>query len=175
MAHPTARLIAVALLASTALVACKKNADTTPADTAPASTSTADTTLPPAAPVATAPTTATPSATNAVSDLQLGTAVGTDNRVASPMTSFGTKDTLYASVSSAPNATGTLGARWSYLGTDGNAAPVQVETQTQDLGGTASANHEFHVSKPDGWPAGKYRVEITHDGNVVQTRDFDVR
>jgi hypothetical protein len=171
--HPTARFLAVALLASTALVACKKHDDATvpPADTTPAATA-PDTSLPPATP---APMPSTPATSNAVTDLQLGTAVGADNRVASPVTSFGTKDTLYASVNTAANSTGTLGARWSYLGADGTAAPTQVDTQTQNLTGSASTNYEFHVSKPDGWPAGKYRVEITHDGNVVQTRDFDVR
>ncbi|HEY4583023.1 MAG TPA: hypothetical protein VIG88_09190 [Lysobacter sp.] len=174
MAHPTARLIAVALLASSVLVACKKNDETVPAATpAPASS---DTSLPPASSTpAPMPSTPAPAAGAVISDVQLGTSVGTDNRVASPMTSFGTRDTLYASVTAAPNASGTLGARWSYLGTDGNAAPTQVDTQTQSLSGSTSTNYEFHVSKPDGWPAGKYRVEITHDGAVVQTRDFDVR
>jgi hypothetical protein len=173
MAHPTARILAVALLASTALVACKKKDDTAmPAEPTPAPASTTDTGMPPAAPM---PTTPMPAAGDAVSDLQLGTSVGADNRVGSPTTSFGTKDTLYASVTTAANATGKLGARWSYLGTDGMAAPTEVDTQTKDLTGGASMTHEFHVSKPDGWPAGKYRVEITHDGNVVQTRDFDVR
>ena len=176
MTTTTVRLVAVALLASTALVACKKHDDTTmPASTAPAATA-PDTSLPPAAPAPMPSTPATPAATaDAISDVQLGTAVGADNRVSAPMTSFGTKDTLYASVTAAPNSTGTLGARWSYLGADGNAAPTEVETQTQNLTGSTSTNYEFHVSKPDGWPAGKYRVEITHDGNVVQTRDFDVR
>lgn len=173
MTHPTARLLAVALLASTALVACKKNDDAAmPASTAP--TPASDTTLPAAAPAPMPSTPATPATSTAVSDVQLGSAVGADNRVTTPMTSFGTKDTLYASVTTAANASGTLGARWSYLGADGNAAPTVVDTQMQDLGG-AAGTHEFHVSKPDGWPAGKYRVEITHDGNVVQTRDFDVR
>jgi hypothetical protein len=170
--HPTARLIAVALLASTALVACKKHDDTTvPASTTPVA-SAPDTSLPPAAP---APMPSTPAAGDVISDVQLGTAVGADNRVGSPMTSFGTKDTLYASVTTAANASGKIGARWTYLGADGNAAPTEVDTQTKDLSGGAATTHEFHVSKPDGWPAGKYRVEITHDGTVVQTRDFDVR
>ena len=176
MAHPTVRILAVALLATTAVVGCKKKTDdTVPAvDTAPASTT--DTGLPPAAPAPMPmPSTTTPAAGDVISDVQLGTAVGADNRVASPTTSFGTKDTLYASVTTAANATGKLGARWTYLGADGNAAPTEVDTQTKDLAGATATTHEFHVSKPDGWPAGKYRVEITHDGNVVQTRDFDVR
>ena len=177
MAHSTTRLLAVALFASAALVGCKQKTDeTVPPATTP-STTASDTSLPPAAPapMPSTPTTPAPATGAVVSDVQLGTSVGADNRVASPMTSFGTKDTLYASITTAANATGTLGARWSYLGADGNAAPTEVDTQTKDLAGATATTHEFHVSKPDGWPAGKYRVEITHDGNVVQTRDFDVR
>ena len=32
----------------------------------------------------------------------------------------------------------------------------------------------FEVSKPDGWPVGKYKVEISLNGAVVQTKDFEV-
>ena len=174
MARSTARILAVALLASAALVGCKKKDDTAVVDTTPPATTSPDTSLPPPAP-APMPSTPAPTAGAVVSDLQLGNAVGADNRIGSPMTSFGTKDTLYASVTTAANATGTLGARWTYLGTDGTAAPTEVDSQTKALAGATATTHEFHVTKPDGWPAGKYRVEITHDGNVVQTRDFDVR
>lgn len=175
MAHPTVRLIAVALLASTALVACKKKDDTVNAvDTAPG-TPASSVSLPSSPPPAPAPSTATPPAATAISDVQLGNAVGTDNRVGSPSTSFGTKDTLYASVAVPASTTGTLGARWLYLGTDGAASPTVVDTQSKSLTGGGATNHEFHISKPDGWPAGKYRVEINQDGRVVQTRDFDVR
>ena len=34
---------------------------------------------------------------------------------------------------------------------------------------------DCQISKPDGWPTGKYKVEIMLDGNVVQTREFEVR
>jgi hypothetical protein len=33
----------------------------------------------------------------------------------------------------------------------------------------------FHISKPDGWPAGSYKVEISLDGTVVDSRDFTVQ
>ncbi|TZF90635.1 hypothetical protein [Cognatilysobacter lacus] len=175
MAHPTARLIAVALIASTALVACKKHETTTATDTTAPAATPADTM--PAAPAPLPPTsTPSPAAADAISEVQLGTSVGADNRVASPMTSFGTKDTLYASITTPANTTGKLGARWTYLGTDGKATAKQVDTQSKDLtAGTSATTHEFHISKPDGWPVGKYRVEISHDGTVVQSRDFDVR
>jgi hypothetical protein len=34
---------------------------------------------------------------------------------------------------------------------------------------------DFSISKPDGWPAGKYTLEISNGGMVVQTREFDVK
>jgi hypothetical protein len=163
------RLLAVALAAAVTLSACKKD---DPAPTvAPASS-------PQSGDLATAPSPMPPAGSTAaagVTDLQLGTSVGADNRVASPVASFGVRDTLYASVNSAGETTGTLGARWTFLGTDGNAAPVEVDSQTRPLTAGTAAAHEFHVSKPDGWPAGRYRVEISHNGQTVQTRDFDVR
>ncbi|MGY4514552.1 hypothetical protein [Lysobacter sp. HA18] len=168
----TRRALVVAMITAATLVGCKKH-DETPAattDTTPAAST--PTTMPEPAPM---PTTATPAASSNVSDLQLGTAVGADNRVGTPATAFGVKDTLYASVTTAANTTGKLGARWTYLGSDGSSAPTEVDSQTKDVSGAASTSHEFHVSKPDGWPAGKYHVDITLDGSVVQSRDFDVR
>lgn len=177
MSNTTVRILATALIAATALTACKgrnsENADTaanTPATTAPDTTTPA--TLPPPAPM---PDSSASAHGNMVSSLELGNAVGADNRVSTAMTSFAPRDTLYASVATAANAAGKLGARWLYLGPDGKAAPTEVEVQSKDVSAGAAATHEFHVSKPDGWPVGRYRVEITHDGNPVQTRDFDVR
>lgn len=162
------RPILVAALAATALSACNREEPAAPAtDTAPVATAPTTQPMPEAMPPATAGA--------GVTDLQLGTAVGADNRVTTPATSFATGDTLYASVNTAADASGTLGARWTYLGADGTAAPTEVEVQNKDLSAGAAATHEFHVSKPDGWPAGRYRVEITHNGQAVQTREFDVR
>lgn len=173
MIRSTPRILVLALAAAAALSACKKDAPA-PADPAPAAT-TADPAAPMPAPqpLPAAGTPATPA--TAVMDLQLGTAIGADNRVSTPATAFATTDTLYASVNTAADASGTLAARWTYLGADGSAAPTEVDMQSKQLtAGTATA-HEFHVSKPDGWPAGRYRVEIMHNGQTVQTRDFDVR
>jgi hypothetical protein len=33
---------------------------------------------------------------------------------------------------------------------------------------------EFHVSKPDGWPAGHYEVAISLNGTEVARNGFDV-
>jgi hypothetical protein len=33
---------------------------------------------------------------------------------------------------------------------------------------------EFHVTKPDGWPKGSYKVEVFLNGNSVETESFKV-
>jgi hypothetical protein len=40
---------------------------------------------------------------------------------------------------------------------------------------TGPAVNEFHISKPSGWPVGKYHVEITADGNPGGSKDFEVK
>ncbi|AXK73243.1 hypothetical protein DWG18_13780 [Lysobacter sp. TY2-98] len=160
------------MIAALALVGCKKH-DETPVATEPAPAATTPATTEPA-PMPT-PTPSTPAASTSVTGLQLGSAVGADNKVGTPAMAFGTKDTIYASVNTAPNTTGKLGAHWTYLGADGSAAPTDVDTQSKDVSGAAAATHEFHVSKPDGWPPGKYHVDITLDGATVQSMDFEVK
>src|SRR5690606_40452046 len=65
--------------------------------------------------------------------------------------------------------TGTLTARWTYEGGQ------LVDETSRDYNFTGTGQTAFQVSKPDGWPTGNYRVEILYDGEVVQTRDFEVR
>lgn len=165
MTPSTPRLLAAALFAVLATSACKRDAQ------APATTGTPSTTdapapapLPPAAPAATPP-----AAGPTVSNVELGNAIGGDNRVTTAMTTFAPRDTIYATVTVDGAGAGQLGARWTFQ--DGQ----EVHSETKALTGGGATTHEFHVSKPDGWPAGRYRVEIRLDGNVVQTRDFEVR
>ena len=40
---------------------------------------------------------------------------------------------------------------------------------------TGPATSEFHVSKPDGWPTGDYKVEVSSSGNSSATRTFTVK
>ena len=39
---------------------------------------------------------------------------------------------------------------------------------------TAGARTEFHISKADGWPAGKYKVEVSLNGVPAETKEFTV-
>jgi hypothetical protein len=134
--------------------------------------------MPPPAPATTAPepapitTPATPAAS--VTAVELGNSVGADNRVASPATTFAPKDTIYAAVTtrtSDPAATvpGKLGARWTFQ--DGQT----VHEESRDANLTGDGTTAFQISKPDGFPPGRYKVEISLDGSVVQSKEFEVK
>jgi hypothetical protein len=49
-----------------------------------------------------------------------------------------------------------------------------VSESTQTIAPTGDARTEFHVSKPDGWPAGKYKIEVLVNGATAGTKEFDV-
>ena len=152
-----------AMIGSAALVGCKKKEEPAP--------------LPPVAsePMPTTPAPAPMPATASVSAVDLGNAVGADMRVTAPMSSFAPKDTIYAAVSTAssdPAASvpGKLGVKWTHV--DSNQI---VHEESRDINFTGSGVTDFQISRPDGWPTGKYKVEVMLDGTVVQTREFDVK
>lgn len=102
--------------------------------------------------------------------IELGTAVGADGRVTAPAASFAPIDTIYASIVTEGQPSGaTLSARWTYE--DGQVVSEGRET----LATSGQAITEFHISKPDGWPAGRYRVEIALNGQPAGVREFEVR
>lgn len=153
----------VALLGAVAIVGCKKKEEAAPvANTPPPATTPA-----PAMPA--------PAATAQITSVDLGNAVGADMKVATPATTFAKKDTIYASIGTstsdpAASVPAKLGVKWTHV--DSNQT---VNEETRDINATGTGNTEFHISKPDGWPTGKYKVEVSLDGNVVQTREFEVK
>jgi hypothetical protein len=105
-----------------------------------------------------------------VSAIELGRSVDESKRIAAPATSFAPTDTIYASVATEGAAgTGTLSARWTYQ--DGQL----VNESSQELPAQGPAVTEFHISRPSGWPAGRYRLEIALNGQPMGSRDFEVR
>ena len=62
-----------------------------------------------------------------------------------------------------------LVAKWTHL--DSNQT---VAEETKDVAAGAQTT-DFHISNPDGWPTGRYRVEVSQDGNVISSSEFDVR
>lgn len=124
--------------------------------------------------VQTTPPAATPAADEAVrvTGVDLGRSIDADKRVNdnAETDDFGRNDTIYASVATDGTASGAaLVARWSFE--DGQV----VEESTQSIASSGPSITEFHISKPDGWPVGKYKVEILLNGQVVESKDFEVK
>ena len=107
-----------------------------------------------------------------VGTVSLGNAIGADKKVTQASEAFGKKDTIYASVDTTGAGTATLKARWTYR-KDTQEAVVKEDTQT--INPTGPATSEFHISKPDGWPAGDYQVEIFVDDKSAGTKAFTVK
>lgn len=153
----------VALLGTVAIVGCKKKEEPAPVATTP----------PPATTPAPAP--APVAATASVTSVDLGKAVGADMKVAAPTTTFAPKDTIYVSIGTttsdpAASVPGKVGVKWTHV--DSNQT---VNEETRDVNLTGMGATEFHIAKPDGWPTGKYKVDVSFDGAVVQTREFEVK
>lgn len=156
--------VAAALVATLALAGCKKKDETPP----PVAVEPA-----PAPPVTPAPA-PVPMATVTVSSVDLGNAVGPDMKVLASMASFGKKDTIIAAVSTSTSdplasVAGKLSAKWSFQ--DGQV----INDESKDVNFTGNGVTDFQIAKPDGWPAGNYKLDILLDGNVVQTKEFSVK
>ena len=104
-----------------------------------------------------------------VTRIDLGNAIGADKKVAAPSVAFKPHDTIYASIlSEGAAASASLGVRWTFE--DGQV----VSESTQTIAPTGPAATEFHISKPDGWPAGKYKIEVSANGGAAGAQQFSV-
>jgi hypothetical protein len=122
---------------------------------------------PPAAP---APPPAAPAGVT-VSTINLGKAIGADKKVTAAAETFAKADTIYASIDTTGAGSATLKAKWTYH-KGGKEALVKEESQT--IAPTGPATSEFHVSKPDGWPAGDYQVEVFVGDKSAGVKKFSV-
>ena len=105
-----------------------------------------------------------------VSQIDIGRSLKADKTINDNTDSFKPNDTVYASIATqGTSATTTLKARWTYQ--DGQV----VDESNQTIAPTGDARTEFHISKPDGWPAGKYRLEVFLNGSSVATKEFEVK
>ena len=143
----------LALAIAPALTACSRKAEEENVDTTPPAT--------------------VPSATETlrVTDVDLGNAIDADKKIAgNEDDEFKPADVIYAVVKTEGNGSETpLTARWTFE--DGQT----VEETTQTISPTGPAITEFHVSKPSGWPEGKYKVEILLNGASAKTEEFKVK
>jgi len=107
-----------------------------------------------------------------VSSLTTGSAVSADNKLSVATETFAKTDTMYVSVDTTGSGTANLAAKWTYRKGD-KVAVVKEDSMTVNT--TGPATHEFHVSKPDGWPAGDYEVEVMLDGQSAGSKKLTVK
>jgi hypothetical protein len=105
-----------------------------------------------------------------VTDITLGRTIGADKAITDVTDTFRPNETIYASVAtegSAPSA--TLRAKWTFE--DGQS----VNESTRTIAPNSRERTEFHISKPDGWPAGKYKVEVFLNDQSAGSKNLEVR
>lgn len=112
-----------------------------------------------------------PAAGVTVARLTVGNAVGPDKKVQGAAATIAPRDTIYVSIDTTGAGETTLKSRWTYL-KDGKSQLVNEDTQKVRTNGPAT--HEFHISKPDGWPKGDYQVEVFVNDASAATRRFTV-
>lgn len=149
-------LAAVLAASVLTLASCGKKADAPKTGSAPTPTSTAP----------------APAAGVQVAGITLGDSLGPQKKVTQPADRFGSKDTIYASVDTTGAGTAELKAKWTYRA---NGQDVLVREDSQTVSPSGPATSEFHVSKPDGWPVGDYRVDIAVAGNPAGSKTFTVK
>jgi hypothetical protein len=125
---------------------------------------------PPPPPEAAAPAPAPAPPAFAVQGIELGKSIDADKKVTAPATTFGRRDTIYASVATegaAPSK--AFSAKWTFQ--DGQV----VKEQSESIAPTGPAATEFHISKKGPWPVGKYKVEVSVDGAAAGSKDFEIK
>ena len=104
-----------------------------------------------------------------VTGVLIGSGVGADKKVNAPKIVFKPSETIYASVLSAGAApAASVRVRWT--SEDGHV----VQESTQNIAPTGPAVTEFHASKPEGWPTGKYKLEVSANGKPAGALQFSV-
>ena len=104
-----------------------------------------------------------------VTEVTLGRSIDGDKAIADRTESFKPNDTIYASVAtdgSSPSA--TLRAKWTFEDSQ------IVDESTRTIAPNTLERTEFHISKPNGWPAGKYKVEVFLNDQAAGTKSFEV-
>ncbi len=164
---PLQTALIAALLGSVALVGCKKKEESTDNNAAPAATAPAETAP---APMTGAPPPMAEAAVVSVSAVTVGKTAAADKSVATAAL-FAPKDDIIVSVKTDGAANNvTVGAKLTYQ--DGQVAGEQ--NATLNTGGAETTNVTFKNAK--GWPAGKYRAEVTVDGKAAGTpQEFEVK
>jgi hypothetical protein len=146
--RPNRTLLAFALMAIPLVGACKKKEAAPP-------------------PVVTEPTPPPPPPAPTAT-VELGSTSGPDGRVLAARTSFGTKDSIIASVYTQNTTAGsTLTAKWTFQ-------TGQTVDSTSQAVAASPGTTKFFIVKKSGWPVGKYKVDVALNGSPIASQEFEV-
>ena len=107
----------------------------------------------------------------AVSAVEVGRTLNPDKTIGDNTETFTPMDTIYVSVATNGTSSGAnLSARFTY-GSDGQI----VKEESRQIAPSGAATTEFHIAKPDGWPEGQYKVEVSLNGAPAGTKSFEVK
>lgn len=156
-------ILAASLAAVLALSACGKKDDSAQVPATPPPTTE------PATPPAATPPPMESAATVSVTSVSLGSTVDANNKILASGSTFAPKDNIYASVDTNGSGNATIAAKWTYQ--DGQT----VHEDSKSIAANGPQTTAFMVSKPTGFPAGNYKVDISVNGNQVASKDFSVK
>jgi hypothetical protein len=105
-----------------------------------------------------------------VTDVKVGRSIGADKRLTDETEEFRPTDVIYAVVETQGSGSNTeLQARWTYE--DGQV----VDETSRSISAAGEDVTEFHISKPNGWPKGKYKVQVSLNGEPIESEDFEIK
>jgi len=151
-------LVFVAVSGLSIAAGCKKGVETSSTTSLGSSTAETAATTPAVAGAATTPA---PGEAVRVTDVTLGNSLRPDNTVQNATDTFSPKDTIFAAVRTEGAGTATLEVKWTY-----KEAQV-VKTDSRTINPTGAAVTEFSIQKPEGWPAGDYKVDVLISGTTA--------
>jgi hypothetical protein len=131
-----------------------------------------------AAPQTAAPQTAAPQSGSSGIITEVVTAKSSESVTAAPVdptSVFGTNSVIHAvvKISNAPANT-KFTASW-YVVDDGGADLPNTLITSSDLTADGTRNLDFTLTPTSAWPLGKYRVEISVNGQLDQTMPYSVK
>ena len=106
-----------------------------------------------------------------MSGIDLGRSLKPDLKIDDNTSTFRPVDVIYASVETKGVGPATLGTRWTYQ----DNQLVNESSRTISPNGNEPVRTEFHISKPEGLPAGKYHLVVTLNGTTAGEKDFEVK
>jgi hypothetical protein len=105
-----------------------------------------------------------------VADVVLGTVLGADGIVMSPANSFAPTDTIHATVvTKNPSSGATLAAKW--MSEDGST----IHEESKAIAPTGDAVTDFQFQSSGGLAPGKYKVDISLNGQTINTLEFGIK